>query len=240
MATPTQWPRLDRDSTPFARQRQTSVLHTGNVLADFLADAIQKDPSVAQARTLLRDAYGHSLPLGVLPALHEDSVDNPSGVCVTTIDVGTAKQPVHNRSKAGRKPRRRAAEHAHAPLPTQLSAVQPLDRRKRNKAPKRYGFDILLINSSGKPELLATLEAGCNASVVLNQEHHCAGSAYVDLQCDAKAASWTLVGVLAVSTIRDETSAGVAVAAKAGSPVGNVARTFDHSPMTSLGRLAAA
>ena len=46
--------------------------------------------------------------------------------------------------------------------------------------------------------------------------------------------------MLATRTMRDGTSAGVAVAAKTGILVGSIAGGFDHSPKASPGRLTAA
>ena len=47
-------------------------------------------------------------------------------------------------------------------------------------------LDLVIMNSSGKPQLLAAIEVNAGAKVVLNQEHHCHGGALADLQHDAK------------------------------------------------------
>ena len=114
--------------------------------------------------------------------------------------------------------------------------VQSADRKRSRKAGKS-NLDCIILNSSGKPQLLAALEINQGARIIICQEHHCSDTHFVDLQHDAKKLGWTLTGAPAKRTVRDGTSAGVAVAVKSGIPVGDIGGTVDLSPSESLGRL---
>ena len=100
--------------------------------------------------------------------------------------------------------------------------------------------DILTLNSSGRPQLLAALQVPNGAKIVACQEHHCHGADFVDLQHDAKALGWTLVGSPAAKTKSDGTSAGVCIAVRRAKGIGDVGGRFDLSPPSSPGRLAGA
>ena len=74
--------------------------------------------------------------------------------------------------------------------------------------------DCIILNSSGKPQLLAALEVNQGEKVVICQEYHCAGAQFADLQYDAKKLGWTLPGAQAMRTVRDRNSVGVAIAVR--------------------------
>ena len=99
---------------------------------------------------------------------------------------------------------------------------------------------MVILNSSGKPQLVAALRAHLGASVIVCQEHHCRGADLIDLQHDALDLGWSLVGANAHRTAKDGLSAGVAIAARAGARLGKVGTSFDHSPTVALGRVTAA
>ena len=52
---------------------------------------------------------------------------------------------------------------------------------RRGSRARHHVFDIAIIDSSGKPQLLAALEDSLGAFLVVNQEHQCSGPALVDL-----------------------------------------------------------
>ena len=70
-------------------------------------------------------------------------------------------------------------------------------------------FDCVVLNSSGRPQLLAALTVLGGAKIVIGQEHHSHGASFVDLQHDAKAMGWTLVGAPATRTQAEGVFAGV-------------------------------
>ena len=76
----------------------------------------------------------------------------------------------------------------------------------RSKKTRARGCEIILLNSSGKPQLLAAMQSDPNAAVTINQEHHCFGPEFVDLQHDAKNEGWSLVGSFANRTSKHCTS----------------------------------
>ena len=92
--------------------------------------------------------------------------------------------------------------------------------------------------TSGKPQLLAALETNTGASVVFNQEHHPHGGAFTDLQYDAKASGWSLIGAPAARSAAAGNSAGVSVAVKQGISIGAIGGECDLSVRNCLGRLA--
>ena len=100
---------------------------------------------------------------------------------------------------------------------------------RRMPKSQRSTFDLVLINSSGKPQLLAALESNLGSSVFLCQEHHAGGPGFADLKHEAKQLGWTAEGAPACRTSKEGWSAGVAIVAKKGVGVGNVSGGFDHS-----------
>ena len=110
----------------------------------------------------------------------------------------------------------------------------------RPQRSQRQNFDLVLLNSSGKPQLMAALQCSLVASIFLCQEHHAGGPNFVDLKHEAKQLGWTVEGASACRMAREGWSAGVVVVAKAGIGIGNVAGSFDHSLDAARGRLAAA
>ena len=87
---------------------------------------------------------------------------------------------------------------------------------KRGWRSSNRTFDLVLINSSGRPQLMAALQISLGVAVFLCQQHHPSGSAFTDLQHEAKQVGWTAEGALACTTAKDGSSAGVAVVAKKG------------------------
>ena len=111
---------------------------------------------------------------------------------------------------------------------------------KRCKQGRRAKCEVLILNSSGPPQLRAALLT-CDPSVmaILNQEHHCSESSFVDLQYDARSVGWNLHGVHAAKTA-DGFSAGVCIATRTSVGRGLIHDSCDHSPRVSPGRFAAA
>ena len=107
--------------------------------------------------------------------------------------------------------------------------------------------DIVLLNSSGRPQLVQALQYyknkndGVAAQLILNQEHHARGQAWNDLQLKARQLHWHLQGAQASSAAGHASAAGVSVATRAhvsmGLPPG---WQHDTSTCESPGRLAAA
>ena len=96
-----------------------------------------------------------------------------------------------------------------------------------------------MLNSSGKPQLLAAMQTDQTATVIVNQDQ-CFGPEFVDLQHDAKNEGWALVVSSANKTVKEGKSCGVAIVAKHGINIGSVAGSLDHSGSQSPGRIAAA
>ena len=213
----------------------------------------KQDGSVSNARRLL-----HSLERGPRPDIDGPTIqhsleDEPD--CVESVPVryvgssGAGAGNGRRRDERGTRARRTSAGHlalwsgrVASPL---VSAVQtahtsPPSQSRRCKQGKRAGFDILLLNSSGPPQLLAAL-ATCEDSIlaIANQEHQCRGLAFTDLQHDASAAGWRLHGAQAAATAKDGTSSGVSIAVRKTVGHGDVHGAVDHSPHASPGRLSA-
>ena len=113
-------------------------------------------------------------------------------------------------------------------------------RAKRSSGKARATFDILLINSSIRPQLAAAMEISQGVSVFANQEHQCSRHAFVDLQYAARDLGWKIVGAPAHLTPKEGYSAGVSIVAKSEIGIGAVGKGFDHSPPSAPGRVAAA
>ena len=177
-----------------------------------------------------------------VPAIHELIPERDPHVVVEAVLVGLA---MSKEALLPRSARRRRKLNGTFP-PSGLTEEKAISGRSRPtnavkcQRSNRCQFDVVLINSSGKPQLLAAVGQSLGATILVNQEHHCSGPAMTDLQHDAKHSGWTLVGAAAHRTVRDGAFVGTAVVAKAGVTLGDVAGKFDHSPATSPGRLTAA
>ena len=209
------------------------------VVGQFLHWAEKHDKTASKAQAMLH-AAGH--PQTDLPRIEEEMSedDAPEDRDYGPIYVGARHHQVGRK-----KVRRRRAPIADFPAMQFMQSMAKSGRTRSLRAKRSGGVsgctvDLLLINSSGKPQLLAALQTGLGIAVVLNQEHHCRKSTFVDLQYEARDSGWTLVGSEAHQTPKDGVSAGVAVVAKAGIAVGPIGDRFDHSPQLAPGRIAAA
>ena len=77
-------------------------------------------------------------------------------------------------------------------------------------------------------------------TAIINQEHQCRGSSYVDLQYEAKNLGWNLQGSQAAQSSLEGVSAGVCVASRAAVGRGLIHGKADLSPRVSPGRFTAA
>ena len=104
--------------------------------------------------------------------------------------------------------------------------------------------EIWLHNSSGKPQFLAAMShagqtAKGRAVAIINQEHHCDASSWMDAQAQAGRRGWNAVAALATATKEGGKSAGVAIATPRGTSAGvHKKGEYDCSPRDSKGRLA--
>ena len=209
------------------------------VLGQFLQWAEKYDKTAARAQVMLK-AAGH--PQTDLPQIEEEmsEEDLPEDQDYDPIYVDTRHE------QGGRKKVRRRRDPGNDfPAMEFMTSMAKSGRTRSLRAKRGSGtsgctVDLLLLNSSGRPQLLAALQIGLGVAVIMNQEHHCRKSAFVDLQYDARDSGWTLVGSEAHQTPKDGISAGVAVVAKAGIAVGPVGNRFDHSPPSAPGRVTAA
>ena len=207
-------------------------------LVDDFLDTVQKsDVNASQARAMMRmvETVNESPPAVTLVLQDLLQYDDDH---VAPLRVGPAEELV-------KRPKKRNHARPNIEIPGQevlASAVVPAvqSTRKRTQAAQRSRMDCVILNSSGKPQLLAALEVSQGARVVFCQEHHCVGTQFADLQHDAKKLGWALTGAPATRTARDGNSAGVAVAVKAGIPFGDIGGSFDLSPSASPGRLSGA
>ena len=216
---------------------------TPGVVGQFLRWAEKHDKSAIPAEAMIRHVA--ALPLEMPKIEEEQDEKDEEAMTVDPITVsGCRPKPCWGKSKnpqATRKTRRRIDILALNFV--QSIATSGMTRRviaKRGKGASRSTFDVVILNSSGRPQLLAAMKVHLNVSVMINQEHHCRGADFADLQYAAKDLGWCLVGAEAFGTAKDGTSAGVAIAARAGARVGMVGRSFDHSPHTAPGRITAA
>ena len=118
--------------------------------------------------------------------------------------------------------------------------------RSKARGGKPHFMDIIVINTSGAPQLRQALDffkkphENIEAAAVLAQEHHAYGVGWADLQHKAKGAGWTLEGSQAASGEAGKGKAGTCIAFRShvGSGVPAGCR-FDESPHDSAGRIAA-
>ena len=211
------------------------------LIGEFLQQVERSDKSAAKAHIMLR-AEGCA-PVD-LPRIEEDEDDSLPPSVDTDHDEPTFVGPFRKRE---RRPKRRGRREHPGDYPAsevmKSAAVSGRTRglrSRRGDGKKNATIDILLLNSSGKPQYLAALQVNLGCSIMMNQEHHCGRSALVDLQFDARDLGWKLVGAAAHLTPKDGYSAGVSIATKQGIGVGSVGMKFDHSPASALGRVAAA
>ena len=157
--------------------------------------------------------------------------------------VGPARLPVYNRSKAGRRSQNRGCPidgSVFRSLPSCHGVATKMQRPRQKRRPNST-FDILLVNSSGRPQFAAALQScGQRVKVILNQEHQAAGPQFVDLQHDASRVGWKVQGAQAKCTPKGGRSAGTAVACRKPVGMGDIHGSFDHSPSSSPGRVSAA
>ncbi len=121
-------------------------------------------------------------------------------------------------------------------------------RRKRPRGRRARGqgscCDVILLNSSGKPQLLEALGdlPRKTTAAVLVQEHHATRDSLADLQSQVKELGWKLGPAEAVRTAKGGASAGTAVVVPSHVGWGAVRQgswEIDAGP-TNRGRLAAA
>ena len=114
-------------------------------------------------------------------------------------------------------------------------------RVERGSRGKRAQCELVILNSSGPPQLRAAL-LSCDPEVtaIMNQEHQCRGSSYVDLQYEAKSLGWNLQGSQAAQSSLEGVSAGVCVASRTAVGRGLIHGKADLSPRVSPGRFTAA
>ena len=156
--------------------------------------------------------------------------------------VERSRRPPRRRRKGDRPPVVAWPGTTTPPTPTSSAEVLAVaySEGKRCKQGRRAKCEVLILNSSGPPQLRAALLT-CDPSVmaILNQEHHCSESSFVDLQYDARSAGWKLHGAHAAKTA-DGFSAGVCIATRTSVGRGLIHDSCDHSPRVSPGRFAAA
>ncbi len=120
--------------------------------------------------------------------------------------------------------------------------------RRRNRGGGRRGgglVSLFLVNTSGKPQLLAAIEVlrrRRNVGAIMIQEHHCRGDALVDCHSAVKQLGWKLADSEAAVGDGGGSSAGTAIAAPRGigwAPAANNDR-WDWSPALQPGRITAA
>ena len=184
-----------------------------------------------------------------LPLIEEDAIAQMKTTDFGTghntfSSVGPATMNELRRKRAGRRRRKQQSE-ADPPPTVLVEASNPSKRRNRTRRKNsRQGtgcVKILLLNSSGRPQLEAALQS-CekDVGVILNQEHHANGMAFVDLQYEADRAGWKLQGAQAKHTDKNSFSAGTAIACRKRIGMGDVNAAYDHSPAHSGGRISAA
>ena len=206
-------------------------------IGQFLHWAEKHDASAARAEIMLRCANQELIDV---PTIEEE---------VEHKEVSLEPQPLYVSAHVPKyaprkKKRKRPRQKSDLPAAEYMASMARSGRSRpltaaRGRGSSRSAVDIILLNSSGRPQLLAALQKRMGASIVVNQEHHCQQSALVDLQHAAKDLGWVLVGAAATRTTKDASSAGVAIAAKSGIRVGSIDGKFDHSPAASPGRIAA-
>ena len=220
------------------------VNRTSPDLIDGFLRSVEKNEKAAPPAEAMRAASRtHGITID-MPTIEEDVQGTPADTDSSPFVpeyVGAATQP---RSPQERKKRRRRREKMF-PATRAISATATSGRTRgmrasRGKGAHRATVDLILINSSGKPQLIAALEESQGASVIINQEHQCHAAAWVDLQHDAKNLGWTLVGASATKTVKDGVSARVAIASTKHVRLGSIGGAFDHSLKSYPGRIAAA
>ena len=207
-------------------------------IGQFLHWAEKHDASAASAEIMLRCANHGIMDVPTI----EEEIDH--------MEVSMDPEPLHvsayvPRYCSQKKKKKRPRQQSAFPAAEYMESIARSGRSRRPTATRGSGsnrstVDIILLNSSGRPQLLAALEESLGASIVMNQEHHCQRPALVDLQYAAKDLGWVLVGAAAARTTKEASSAGVAIAAKTDIRVGSINGKFDHSPATLPGRIAAA
>ena len=208
-----------------------------DLLREFLSEAALREPAAASARAYMElspETYAADHP-----ALIENVVQESRSMSAAPI-IGVG--PAAPRRVRGPRRRRRTKRDCCSPglavlnsVPRYHAAEPP---QRRSEPVNRKFVDVLTLNSSGRPQLLAAMQVPNGARIIACQEHHSHGAAFTDLQHDAKALGWVLVGAPATKTQREGSSAGVCIAVKKGISVGDIGGRFDLSPTASPGRLA--
>ena len=213
------------------------------LVGEFLQQVERTDKSAARAHIMLR---AEGVAPTDLPWIEEDEEDLPEEHIPGSAASECEPEYVGAATLCERKKGKRRSTLAGVYPATEFMnsiADSGLTRRvsaKRGSGKSKSSFDLIIVNSSGKPQLLAAMETKLGASVLVNQEHHCHRSAFTDLQYEARDLGWKLVGAPAHATAKDGFSAGVAVAARNGIGIGPIGKKFDHSPSSCPGRVAAA
>ena len=222
---------------PYSFAAPVSAPKPVDVLEQYLEAVQKKDPEAALAHVFMRDARGaQSLVPGPQIISLEQLVEPPVGECLP-VRVAAAPPPQLRSCRRAR----RAAGNPTFPGSAAIQAAaaqEPSAPRARLKQTKGNSLDCIILNSSGRPQLMAALTISGGAGVIIAQEHHCHGASFVDLQHDARALGWTLLGAPAARTQAEGASAGVCVAVQQGIGVGDVAGAFDLSPPATPGRLS--
>ena len=196
--------------------------------------------SVIQLPTIVEEPH---FDMGALGELAQTGAGQHTQVMVETLQASYVSTPVvqQHSSRRGRKTFRcRPAHSGTAAIQEAVTTGRSRPTEKRSRRTRARTSELVLLNSSGKPQLLSALQSGIRADVIINQEHHCTGPGFVDLKHDAHTAGWKLVGAAATRTTKGGTSGGVSIAAKNGIGVGDVCGSFDHSGKFAPGRIAAA
>ena len=223
---------------PYSSLAPVSAPRPFDLLEQHLDKLQKRDPEAALARVLMKGAHGTCLPSEPQVIFLEQLLEPPCEEASFS-HVGAAPPP----QLRGHRSRRNDSRRQTFPgLPALQAAVgkELCVPRERVKREKRNLFDCVILNSSGRPQLMAAMMVSGGASVVIAQEHHSHGSSFVDLQHEAKAIGWTLVGAPAHRTQAEWASAGVCLAVKHGVGLGDVAGSFDLSPHAAPGRIAGA
>ena len=109
-----------------------------------------------------------------------------------------------------------------------------MNKRIRTRRPKSESphADILLINSSGRPQLIASIaHSQKRVAAVINQEHQCRDEKWVDLRADFKKMAWKIAGAQAMVIAKKGSSVGAAVAVRSHLEAGLCAESADLSPV---------
>ena len=177
-------------------------------------------PTKASLRRLaveeIPDVHGEHLDLPLDP-----DIDSPQHIGVPAFEPRSRSGP----TKKNKVPQRLWPQvHSIKDSFAQSAEVLKRTRRRRNHTGH---VDILLVNSSGRPQFQACMiQPPKQLAVIINQEHQSRELRWTDLCADAKKAGWKLAGSQAKETPKKGTSARVAIAGGYAAPSSYLARTL--------------